>query len=91
MCAPYSVINTHKYKVKVLPGQLKRGKARKLIQDIFGSLAKGNEVESVLFRGVPEEQILEVLPKGCQVLAAGLNKLKQNKKKGKKANKKKEE
>lgn len=57
------MLNTHKYKAKILPGTAKRGKARKLVQDIFSNLAKGNEVESTLFKAVPEEQILEVLPK----------------------------
>ena len=64
MCAPYSVINSHKYKVKILPGVLKRGKARKLIQEIFGSIAKGFEIEHALLKAVPEDQLLEVLPKG---------------------------
>ena len=27
MCAPYSVMTAHKYKVKIQPGTLKRGKA----------------------------------------------------------------
>jgi len=90
MCAPYSMINTHKFKAKILPGTLKRGRARKLCHEIFSTVAKGNEVEQALLRAIPDDQGLEVLPKGCQVLAAGLNKIKQNKKKNKKANKKKD-
>ena len=84
MWAPYSVINAHKYRVKILPGTAKRGKARKLAQEIFFSVSKGFEVEHALLKAIPEDQILEVLPKGWQVLAAGLNKLKQNKKKNRK-------
>jgi len=64
MCGPYSMMNTHKYKVKILPGTLKRGKARKLIQEIFGSVSKGFEIENALLRAIPEDQLLEVLPKG---------------------------
>lgn len=81
------MINNHKYKVKILPGTLKRGKARKLAQQIFSTIAKGSEVESALVRAIPDDEMLEVLPKGCQVLAAGLNKLKQSKKQKKKAKK----
>lgn len=35
MCAPYSAISTYKYKVKIQPGTLKRGKAQKLIKGLF--------------------------------------------------------
>lgn len=35
MCAPYSAITSYKYKVKLQPGQLKRGKAQKLIKNLF--------------------------------------------------------
>ena len=84
MCAPYSVMNTHKYKAKVLPGTQKRGKGRKLIQEIFSAISRGNELETTLNKAIPEMEILEVMPKNCQVLAAGLNKIKQNKKQKKK-------
>lgn len=92
------MINTHKYKAKILPGTLKRGRAKKLIQDIFSKIgkifhihnvnskliARGNDVETTLIKGVPEDQIMEIIPKGSQVLAAGLNKIKQTNKKNKK-------
>ena len=35
MCGPYSIMQTHKYKVKIQTGQLKRGKAMKLIKSLF--------------------------------------------------------
>lgn len=35
MCAPYSAISSYKYKVKIQPGTLKRGKAMKLIKGLF--------------------------------------------------------
>lgn len=35
MCAPYSAIQTYKFKVKIQPGTLKRGKAMKLIKSLF--------------------------------------------------------
>ena len=35
MCAPYSAISTYKYKVKLQQGTLKRGKAQKLIKNLF--------------------------------------------------------
>jgi hypothetical protein len=35
MCAPYTAITTYKYKVKIQPGTLKRGKAQKLIKNLF--------------------------------------------------------
>jgi hypothetical protein len=82
------MINTHKYKAKILPGTQKRGKGRKLIQDIFSVISKGNELETTLLRAIPEIEMLETMPKNCQVLAAGLNKIKQSKKQKNKAKKK---
>lgn len=35
MCAPYSAISSYKFKVKIQPGTLKRGKAMKLIKSLF--------------------------------------------------------
>jgi hypothetical protein len=35
MLAPYSVVNTNKFKVKILPGTLKRGTAQKTIRSLF--------------------------------------------------------
>lgn len=35
MCAPYTAIQTYKYKVKLQAGTLKRGKAQKLIKNLF--------------------------------------------------------
>lgn len=87
MCAPYAMMNTHKYKAKILPGTQKRGKGRKLIQEIFSSISKGNEVETTLLRSIPEMEMLETMPKSCQVLAAGLNKIKQSKKQKQKSKK----
>lgn len=76
-------MNTYKYKVKINPGTQKRGKARKLIQEIFTKVAQGPP-QSTLIKAIPEDQFLLVLPKGCQILAAGLNKIKQKKKQKKK-------
>ena len=35
VCAPYSTLSKYKYKVKLIPGPTKRGKALKLIYEIF--------------------------------------------------------
>jgi len=78
------MMTSHKYKAKILPGTQKRGKGRKLIQDIFNAISKGNDIETTLLKSIPENDIVETMPKNCQVLAAGLNKIKQNKKQKKK-------
>lgn len=91
MCAPYTMMNTHKYKAKILPGQQKRGRGRKLVQDIFSAISRGNDVETTLLKAIPETEIVEIMPKSCQVLAAGLNKIKQNKKQNRKKKEKETE
>jgi len=35
MLAPYSTIQSNKYKVKIQPGTMKRGKAGKMIRSLF--------------------------------------------------------
>jgi len=37
MCAPYSAVASYKHKVKLTPGQQKRGKAAKQAVALFGS------------------------------------------------------
>lgn len=44
VCAPYSTLLKYKYKIKLLPGTMKRGKVLKLSVDLFSSQTDINEV-----------------------------------------------
>lgn len=54
MAAPYSSILNNKYKAKIQPGSMKRGKIAKSARELFMNLAKGSDVEAVLIKGLSE-------------------------------------
>lgn len=89
MCAPYSAIQTYKYKVKIQPGTLKRGRAMKLIKSLFLAQANKNQWDTMSIKSIPDADMTNMLLNNCRVLAPGLTKMqnasKQNKKKGPKA------
>ena len=75
MCAPYSAISTYKYKVKIQPGTLKRGKAMKLIKGLFLGQANKNQFETTLIKNIPDMDMTNMLVNNCRVLAPGLTKM----------------
>ncbi len=85
MCAPYSAISSYKYKVKIQPGTLKRGKAMKLIKSLFLAQANKNQFETTMIKNIPDTDMTNMLVNNCRVLAPGLTKMqnanKQNRKK----------
>lgn len=54
MSAPYSMMVNHKYKIKLQPGTLKRGKAKKIARDLFVGSAKGFENETFLIKSITD-------------------------------------
>ncbi|EGF84317.1 hypothetical protein BATDEDRAFT_8510 [Batrachochytrium dendrobatidis JAM81] len=73
VCAPWTALQKYKYKVKLLPGALKRGKAAKSITASFLSMAAANEsvAEKELIKAVPDaDWISTVLGKVKVVVSA---------------------
>ncbi|KAL4425918.1 hypothetical protein ABPG75_009934 [Micractinium tetrahymenae] len=84
VCAPYQVMTSYKFKVKVIPGTLKKGKAVRQAAEL---MLKGPDVtqrERDLIRAVPEMDALQTLCGTVKIQTAGLLKMKQASKKGKK-------
>ena len=55
MLAPYTTINTNKYKAKITPGTLKRGRAQKTIRQLFISQTeKSLQHEANLIKAVSD-------------------------------------
>ena len=77
MCAPYSAIQTYKYKVKLQVGTHKRGKAQKLIKNLFVQQAQKSATphETQLVRNVPDPDMTNILINSVRVLAPGLTKV----------------
>ena len=54
MCAPYHTIKDNKFKVKLVPGGLKKGKAARTILTYFTSIDL-DENEKAFVRALPEQ------------------------------------
>ena len=82
MCGPYSALNTCTLKAKIVPGSTKRGKAAKLLTQMFG----GGPSASVkkLVKLIPVEEFSECLVNDVKVTGAGVTKLQVETKKAKK-------
>ena len=75
MCGPYAIMKNHKYKVKIQTGQLKRGKAMKLIKSLFTQQANKSQTETAMIKNIPDNDMMNMLLNNCRVLAPGLTKM----------------
>eukprot|EP01023_Acetabularia_acetabulum_P060594 TRINITY_DN7284_c0_g1_i13.p3 TRINITY_DN7284_c0_g1~~TRINITY_DN7284_c0_g1_i13.p3 ORF type:complete len:276 (+),score=57.89 TRINITY_DN7284_c0_g1_i13:817-1644(+) len=88
VCAPYNIFNNYKYKIKVQPGNQKKGKAAREAVEV---LLRGTEVldrEREVIKAVGENELTTTLVPSVKLSLPGLTKLKQNEKQKKKHNKK---
>jgi hypothetical protein len=68
VCGPYSALSYYLYRLKVIPGSTKRGRAAKMVTQIFGHLAADQPVAKSLIKLVPVEEISECLVQEVKVL-----------------------
>jgi len=83
VCAPYETLRDYKYKIKLIPGNEKKGKALKTCLDIF-LRTDAPEREKDLIKGVPDPDWHLTLISNSKLAAAGLNPARGKKGKGKK-------
>jgi hypothetical protein len=82
---PYAALANYKFKVKLTPGTLKKGKAVKQAVEL---LVRGQEAlqrERELMRAVPDADMVNAMVGTVKISAAGLQQLKQASKKAKKS------
>lgn len=91
MCAPYSSIKENRFKVKLVPGGLKKGKAARNILHYFTNLGDLTEQEKPMIKSVPEQEIINALLGNVKMAGAGLLKLEMKEKADKKERKKESE
>ena len=72
MLAPYSTVQSNKYKVKITPGTQKRGRVQKVIRDLFFKIGKESKTESQMIKAVSDDDMTMSLINNCKVSAAGL-------------------
>jgi len=81
VCAPYDTLRDYKYKIKLIPGNEKKGHALKSCMDIFMRTEGATEREKELIKAVPETEWSLTLISNCKIAAAGI--IPKNKKGGK--------
>ncbi|KAI8988444.1 fibronectin-binding protein A N-terminus-domain-containing protein [Mycotypha africana] len=84
VCAPYAAIQKYKYKVKLTPGSLKRGKAVKQAQSVFLNLNEATAREKELIKGVPDMESINTMMSKVKVSAPNLEASKRKKAGGRK-------
>ncbi|UYV72413.1 NEMF [Cordylochernes scorpioides] len=76
VCAPYSCLLNYKYKVKVMPGTAKRGKAAKRALQMFIQDRATTQREKDLLKSVKDQDIYRNLPGKVKLAAPNLCKVK---------------
>lgn len=90
MCAPYNAIKENKFKIKLVPGGLKKGKASRNILQYFLSFDL-QENEKAMLKAVPEQQLINAVIGNVKLAGAGLLKMEMKEKQDKKMKKKDQE
>lgn len=76
VCAPYMAMQNYKYKVKVMPGGGRRGKASKTALQLFLHDKSGTSREKDLLRSVKDQDISRNFPGKVKLSAPNLKKAK---------------
>jgi len=62
VCAPYAALNSYKYKIKLIPGSTKRGKASKLAVNMFITDKTTSGREKDLFKSLKDTDLSRNMP-----------------------------
>jgi len=71
--APYSTLTNYKYKVKLTPGSLKKGKASKQAISLFLSNPNATDIERDLIKATPDNELISAILSNVKISAPGLN------------------
>ncbi|KAH6833059.1 zinc knuckle family protein [Perilla frutescens var. hirtella] len=85
VCGPYNAVQSYKYRVKIIPGSLKKGKAAKTAMNLFSHMGEATSREKELMKACTDPELVAAILGNVKVSAAGLTQLKQKQKKTKKA------
>lgn len=88
MCAPYSSIKDNRFKIKLAPGGLKKGKAARSILHFFINSGELSEIQKPLVRSIPQQELINCIIGNVKLAGAGLLKLEQKEKADKKTKRK---
>jgi hypothetical protein len=85
VCGPYAALANFKFKVKLTPGTLKKGKAVKQGIDVLVRSGDITNRERELVRSVPDADMINAMLAAVKISASGLQQIKAASKKAKKA------
>uniref|UniRef100_A0A5B6ZXF4 Putative nuclear export mediator factor Nemf isoform X1 n=1 Tax=Davidia involucrata TaxID=16924 RepID=A0A5B6ZXF4_DAVIN len=88
VCGPYSALQSYKYRVKIIPGTAKKGKAAKMAMNLFSHMPEATTREKELMKACTDPELVAAIIGNVKITAAGLTQLTQKQKKGKKTNNK---
>ncbi|XP_020701212.1 nuclear export mediator factor NEMF isoform X2 [Dendrobium catenatum] len=87
VCAPYTALQSYKYRVKITPGSAKKGKAAKGAMNLFFHMQEVTNREKELMKACTDAELVAAIVGNAKITAPGLTQLKQKEKKGKKITK----
>nr|XP_027115848.1 nuclear export mediator factor Nemf-like [Coffea arabica] len=87
VCGPYSALQSYKYRVKLVPGPVKKGKAAKTAMNLFSHMPEAINREKELMKACTEPELVAAIIGNVKVTAAGLTQMQQKQKKSKKSSK----
>jgi hypothetical protein len=74
MCAPYNSIKDYKFKVKLVPGALKKGKAARNVLQFFLT-SELTDKEKPMIKAIPEQELINAIIGNVKLAGAGLLKI----------------
>jgi predicted ribosome quality control (RQC) complex YloA/Tae2 family protein len=83
MCAPHIATTAYKYRIKLVPGNLKKGKAVNLITYTWLSMSEATDPEKQLIKAMSETELISVISGKVSIASAAVKKIQQMNKKGK--------
>lgn len=81
ICAPYSVLSKDKFKIKLIPGSQKRGKASKQALEIFLRFPNITQQEKDLIKALGETELTQQMLGNVKLSTPGLHNQPKKKKK----------
>jgi len=88
VCAPYQSLNSYKYRTKLVPGTLKKGRAVKTVMSVFTTQKDIIDNERKLIKAMSDNELVQAMIGNVKIAAVGLLKIKMNEKKAKTQKKK---
>ncbi|CAI9118907.1 OLC1v1020534C1 [Oldenlandia corymbosa var. corymbosa] len=73
VCGPYSALQSYKYRVKLVPGTVKKGKAAKTAISLFGHAPEATVREKELMKACTDAELVAAILGNVKVTAAEFN------------------